>query len=76
MVFLFMLYCVEEPKSPWFAFYLARCDSAFLTLVCSILTMSLMRPIMVEDNKIFFVIIIIIIVCTWCMIFEPVQFVP
>ena len=33
-----------------------------------------MKPIMVEDNKLF--IIIIIIVCTWCMIFEPVQFVP
>ena len=32
-----------------------------------------MKPIMVEDNKLF---IIIIIVCTECMIFEPVQFVP
>lgn len=35
-----------------------------------------MKPIMVEDNKLFIIIIIIIIVCTECMIFEPVQFVP
>lgn len=35
-----------------------------------------MKPIMVEDNKLFIIIIIIIIVCTECMIFEPVPFVP
>ena len=38
--------------------------------------MSLMKPIMVVDNKLFIIIIIIIIVCTECTIFEPVPFVP